>query len=405
MRITTALRGRIQQLLASLHPPSPPTAREGQQLLNVLQGSFQKQLDEKHPHPFRPKLDPHDKHHVAIARESVSSHATTNYFASVLSHPVISTASDPSPVGPDAVASFERLLATSKLNTTTLQPLMTSYTRTRKSGDLKNTTTLLGDRLDVWLQSTNTSIRENFLLDKSCLNAATAMLLSEKNETVLWKWLRMVYERDMVKADLADRRWLVVEDQLVSATMQSSLRRKDVEDAAQHFVQACQYRIDSGRSQTRSSDSPASMPLSAKPLASSIIYYRHEHGIPSDLFTKVLNFLLPWSYIPSGPEYSRAFCALYDPTKPTAHLLAHFLSKQDLAQLLIDRQARASPTSRKTIMTAILDASKLALEHGHKKEASLLLDYAIDHYPDFLPPREATEVGEQLEVSFSFTPG
>lgn len=407
MKITTALRGRIQQLLASLHPPSPPTAREGQQLLNVLQGSFQKQLDEKHPNPFRSRAALHDQHHVPVARDSASSHATTNYFASVLSHPLISTAAAPKLPGRDAVASLERLLATSKLNTATLIPLMTAYTRSRKTGDLKNTTDtlLLADRLHVWLQSTDPSIRDSFFLDRSCLNSATAMLLSEKNEAVLWKWLRMVYERDLINADLTDRRWLAVEDQLVSATIQLSLRRRDVQGAATHFVQACQYRIDSGRVLPRQSEPQSSMVLSAKPLASSIIYYRHNHGIPSDLFTKVLHNLLPWSYIPSGPEFSSAFCALYDPAKPTAHLLSHHLSNHDHAQLLVDRQARASPTSRKTIMRAILDASKLALEQGHRKQASRLINYAIDHYPDYLSPLETKEVEEQLDMSFHFAPG
>lgn len=393
----------MQQLLASLHPPSPPTAPEGQRLLNVLQGSFQKQLDEKHPDPFHTKSDAHDKHYVPITRESVSSHATTNYFASVLSHPVISTAVDPSTAGKDAVARFERMFTDSKLSMTSLQLLMQSYTEARKKADVESSA-LLGDRVNSWLHTTDHVAREQFFLT-TAFPAAIQMLRREKNEAVLWKWLRMVYERDMIDADLTDRSWLVVENRLVAAIMSLAIGRGDLQDAAQQFVRACQYQIDSGRTQNPQA---TFVPLISKSLASAIIYYRHQHGIPAKLFTEVRRFLLPWTQKSRhiGPEFSDQLCAIYDPAQPTARLLYHGLANQQrFASSLIDRQARASATSRKTIMTAVLDASKVALDQGHHLEASFLLDFAIDHYPDYLPPRETKETAEQLEVSFNFAPG
>lgn len=398
----------MQQLLASLHPPSPPTAREGQQLLTVLQTSFQKRLDEQHPNPSRGRCDPHDKHDVPIARESASSYATANYLGSILSHPAIGVA-NPLKTEQDVINSFEQLLSEDKLTPATLVLLVKRYMLARRHGKAE-TGASFGDRLDIWMHSTDQSTRKTFLLDRHFLNNATAMLVNEMNEAVLWKWLRLVYERKLVDASLKDRWWLSVEDRLVSTIMRVAIRRGHLEDAALQFIQACQYRVDSGRGSPSflaakfNASNHDSMVTSAMVLASAIIYRRHQHGIPADLFATLPQFLLGWSH-KAGPEFSHTFCNIYNPVKPDAKGLFNHLKKEAQAQILIDRQATASATSRKSVMTALLDASEVALDQGHRHEASFLLEFAIDHYPDYLPPRETRRVEDQLEMSFNFAPG
>lgn len=387
----------MQQFLANLHPPSPPTTKEGQELLNVLQTSFRKQLDARHPSPFQHQRTSHNEDAIPISRESTSSHATTSYFGSVLAHPILGSL-DGLHNKEDAVIKFDRMIAESRVDTTRLFSLIKWYNNKIKSPGHVADGETFGEKLNTWLHTTNSHAREDFFLDPSGLRAAIDMLASEGNESVLWKWLRMIYERDSINSDLHSESWLHVEDQLVSGIMRLAILRNDLNDAAQQFISACRYRLQSGRAD------PLTTPLlvSGKRLASSIIYHRYKHNISSDLFSSAMTYLPSWS---SGPETSSAFCALYDPVQPSSKPLLHHLKNKSEANTLTSRQQRASRSSRKAVMTAMLDASKLSLDQGSKIQAAFFLNFAIDSYPDYLPPRQQEEVEPQLEIYLNVVPG
>ncbi|KAK5069866.1 hypothetical protein LTR51_008180 [Lithohypha guttulata] len=403
MRTTTALAARMSKLLANLHPPSPLTAQEGQRLLNVLQTSFKKELDAHHPNP---RQFVQEDHAIPTGNLSTSSYATSAHFGSILSHSILGNL-EGLQTKQDALRKFDQLVAESRIDTARLTSLMKWYNQAVQGDGGVVSSERLGDKLNTWLLSTNHTAREQFFLDGHSLGIAIAMLNHEKNESILWNWLRTVYERQTIDASLQSKQWLHVEDILVSALMRLAISHNDLNEATAQFNQACAYRLSSGRADPRlqsNSSAEHNVPMisAGRRLASAIIYHRLNHGIDVDLFSTALECLPSWLI---DPATSKAFCTLYHPSQPSAKPLYRHLKTESQAALLVQRQEKASPTSRKTVMTALLDASKLQLEQGKRAQASFLLDFAIDHYPDFLPPREKKEVEPQLELSFTFAPG
>ncbi|KAJ9655475.1 hypothetical protein H2198_005661 [Neophaeococcomyces mojaviensis] len=406
MKTTTALLSHVQKLLARLHPPSPPTAEEGQQLLKVLQSSFRKQLDAEHPHPFKPSSKDTSGHDIPAGRGSAPLWATSHHFGSVLAHPILAS-TDGTVTKHNAARSLDRLIAESQADVARLIVLLQQHKRElRVSGGLGNDTAF-GNKLDDWMNSTDRQSRESFLLNDLALRSALDIFVKEKNEIILWSWLCLVYERKLIHAQLTSKKWLHVEDYLVSRLMGLAIQRHDLDDAAQQFLHACRYRESSGRANpslhtSRPGLQHTLMTNSAQRLASAIIFHRNQHGISAEAFDDLMKYLPEWT---PNPTTSDAFCMVYHPSKPSADLLYDFLQRQSAATVLSERQKSARPTSRRATMTAILDASKLSLGQKKKSQASFLLDFAIDNYPDYLPPRQTDAVEPQLETSFNFVPG
>lgn len=381
----------MRQLLNNLHPPSPPTAQENRQLLNVLQSSFKRQLDARHPNPLATTQNDHS---IPMHRDSVSAHATATHMRSLLAHPIIGSLTGLHDRN-DAVAKFDRLIAESPVDLSKLAGLIQWYSRATKAEGTTASEDTLGTKLNAWLLSADDTIRSEFFLNEGTLIAALRMLYAESNESVLWKWLGTVYERESLDTTLQSKQWLRVEDWLVSTLIRMAISRGYINEAAQQYVQACQYKLDSGR--VSSSRDTTSMTISGNRLASSIIFLRHNHGITPILFSESLRFLPSAS---TNPETSYIFCSIYSPTAPSADALYSNLRHQ--SDMLLVRQRKASPTSRKTILTALLDASRLSLDQGKRTQAAFLLDFAIDNYPDHIPARQKSEVEPQLQLSFDF---
>lgn len=393
MKASTALSTRVRQLLASLHPPSPPTAQESRQLLNVLQSSFKRELDARHPNPL---ITVKDDHNIPIDRDVASAHATATHLNGILANSILGSL-DGLHDENSAVSKFNKLAAESRIDVSRLAGLLKWHSRVLKSAGA-TPETAFGTRLDDWLSSSDASTRNEFFLNQDVLNAALLMLYAETNESILWKWLGMVYKRESINTTLQSEQWLSVEDRLVSFLMRIAISRGDTNDAAHQYLQACQYRIQSGR--VTSTETEINMRSSGNRLASTIVFLRHTHGVTTDLFSKVYKYLPLWK---TAPEISQAFCVLYSPTAPTAQML--YTNLRTDPDTLIARQKKASSVSRKAVMTALLDASKLSLDQGKRTQAAFLLDFAIDNYRDYLPARQVREIEPQLELSLNFVPG
>lgn len=411
MKTTNVLASSMRRLLANLHPPAPLTAREGQQLLNVLQKSFSNRLDEQHPapsqHEFWPKaLDQND---IPISTQSTSSYATNTHMGSILANPVLGSV-DGLYAKKDAISTFDKLVSGSQVDLPHLTGLLRIYTRGLKKGaQSRQHGERLGDRLNSWLHVTDRSMRESFLLNKETIRAALDLFFAERNEAVLWTWLRLVYERRLIQADVTSVEWLRVEDLLVSTLMRLSIRRGDNADAAQQFLEACRYRLDSGRlvpskhETGPESKSPyPAMKESSNRLAAAIMFHRHRHGIGSDLFKTVLEYL-PAHQI--NPIQNYEFCVIYSPDHPTAKELHETLNNERHAQQLIHSLAAAKPENRKIVMTSLLDASKVSIDQGWRNRASFLLNFAIDNFPDYLPARENARLEPEIDRYLEIIPG
>lgn len=398
MKTTQTLAGSMRRLLANLHPPSPPTARESQQLLNVLQSSFKSRLDEKHPapssHQFWPKS--HDPNDIPIVTSSTSSHATNSHLSSILTSPVLGSL-DGLRTSQDAISRFEKLAAEPEIDPSRLAGLVRWYSREVRAGRKPHHAESFSDRLNSWLHITSRASREAFLLNRQTRKAVIDLLHSEDQEAILWTWLRLVYERELIQAHVSSADWLEVEDDLISGIMRMSIKKNENADAAQQFLQACRYRLESGRGNPSKRPDESQSPLSYQPLilsgqrlASAIIFHRHQHGIDSNLF----NDMFP--YLPSlaiSANLHSGFCAIYNPETPSAkHLYVNL--KHGLADTLAKKLRNSDARTRKIVMISLLDASKLALDQGKRFQASFILNFAIERFPEYLPPR----ISEDFEL-------
>lgn len=390
MRMSTALASRMSNLLARLHPPSPPTAGESQRLLSLLQGSMRKKLDSEHPNPFETVRE---KQVIPVDRIGTSRNAASSHFTSVLHNPLLDNVKVPNNIVDrlGQVLFFQRpdFLAT-------VATLIQGEMRLAKFSPLRQTNDGFSDRLNDWLLSSNAETRQAFFLNPQALQAALQMLAIEQNESMLWSWLRTVYEREGLAESLRNKQWLHVEDSIVSKLMSIAIIRHNLNDAAAQFIGFCAYRMQSGRVTA----DPGSTTSSAKRLASAIIFHRHNHAIDSALFECLLRDLPRWK---NSPHSNIAFCLLYNPNKPVVSALMNKLRMPEFAEML--KVNLRGWQLRKTTMIALLDASKLSLDEGNRRQAAFFLDFAIDNYPDFLPPRQTEEVEPQLEMSFSLATG
>lgn len=401
MRTTNALATSMRRLLANLHPPSPPTAKEGQQLLSVLQKSFKSRLDEQHPapsqHDFWPKS--FDQSDIPVTTQSTSSHATNTHLSAILTNPILGS-SDALHMRKDAIFRFDKLVSAPEVDLPHLTALIKVHSQGLKAGtQQRQHGERLGDRLNSWLHVTDRASREAFLLNKSTRQAALDLFYKEGNESVMWTWLRLVYERRLIQADITSAQWLDVEDFLVSNIMRLSIQRQDLADAAQQYLEACRYRFDSGRWDT--SKTYQSMLHSSSRLASAILFHRHQHGIDSTLFKNILQ------YLPSRiarQTLNFDFCSIYSPENPTARGIWETIKDPNSAQRLTQNLAAQYPHTRKVVMTSLLDAAKVALDEGKGRQASGILDFAIDHFPEYLPAREKEQIGPEIERYLDFVP-
>lgn len=300
----------------------------------------------------------------------------------------------------DAIFRFDKLVSAPELDLPHLTALIKVHSQGLKAGtQQRQHGERLGDRLNSWLHVTDRASREAFLLNKSTRQAALDLFYKEGNESVMWTWLRLVYERRLIQADITSAQWLDVEDFLVSNIMRLSIQRQDLADAAQQYLEACRYRFNSGRWDT--SKTYQSMLHSSSRLASAILFHRHQHGIDSTLFKNILQ------YLPSRiarQTLNFDFCSIYSPENPTARGIWETIKDPNSAQRLTQNLAAQYPHTRKVVMTSLLDAAKVALDEGKGRQASGILDFAIDHFPEYLPAREKEQIGPEIERYLDFVP-
>lgn len=295
----------------------------------------------------------------------------------------------------DAISRFEKLVAEPEMDHSRLAGLLSWYMRETRSRKQQRNAESLSDRLNSWLHITDRKSREAFLLNDSTRRAVINLLHREGREAILWTWLRLVYERQLIQAEVTSAEWLKVEDHLVSGIMRLSIRKNDINDAAQQFLEACRYRHESGRGERP-------MTTSGKRLASAIIFHRHKHGIDSTLYGDLLQ------YLPSPSmcsDLNSAYCAIYHPKTPTAKHLYAVLKHEHHSLTLSKGLVNNTPQFRKAIMIAMLDAVKVALDEGKSKQASYILDFAVASFPEYLPARRTEEPEPEIERYLDLIPG
>lgn len=389
MKTTTALSARMRQFLANLHPPSPPTHQEGRELIGLLQTSFKRQLDFNHPAPRVP--DVVDGQNIPLKDEIIIAQAN-QHLQWILNHPLVDS---PNSRSRSILAAWDAAYAENRLALPLMRSLLSAYLfdlkaqRHSKSVDSKNCDSL-SSRLNAWLYGASHTDRDNFFLfTHVLLKPAIEVLTFENQESLIWNWLRIVYERLLIRAELSDTRWLAVEDTIVSLLMRNAIHRGDNAEAAAHFVQAAQYRMTSGRTapvptQHDSDTHHYALTESWKRLGALIIYNRAVHEIPSDIFTSAMKYAMPFQEAPSSAS---EFCMIYHPDPELAShkpLVAALRDKAGRASFLATQKTASKP-ARQALLTCLEDAAQICQEKGHRRDAVTLLTFAHETYKDLIP--------------------
>ena len=368
-----ALAGRILQSLSKLHPPSGPTVRESNALLRTLQTSFQKELDTNHPDP--------KANHV---RESVGL-LSSGFGESNLKDmndqlwTTLAVGMNPAATNKQRLAiKLEEILDRPDVSLIDLDALLQLHLTTIKKESSKSEHDPIYDRLDRWLWNADMSVRKAFFTS-DCLHTAMRTFLYQTNETMVWKWLNAVYQRQSIDVPVTTKKWLFVEDVMVSTLMRMAKSAKRLDDAATQLVFASQYRFDSGRipvpEQITKQVSPGLLQLSSRVLCQGILQAGPSHGISAETFDKVLQVLQP-----GGPisALERDFCAVYHPESVRYQGLFSGLQDSVNAESLFKAKSTYSSHLLTLWTKSLKAAAEAALEDAQPKQASCLLNTALD---------------------------
>jgi hypothetical protein len=413
MRASTSLF--LRGLLSKLHPPSPATPRESQQLLRLLDTSFRQRLDELHPHPRSASQNGTPDNQIPLD----TSRNANAYLDSVLHHPLLesntSAAELASSLRSQAVQAFEKALRNESVDLHFLRGCCRKYARGIERGESISSDRLLGVKIAAWLFSASDRVKISFLTDRAVLEAIPLMY-ADGLEEVVWEWLSILYKNfrsDGGPATAVIQR-LGAEDRFVSAMMGVSTLRGALEDAAQQFIKASEYRFTSCRGRVREDEKASE--LGYRPLALSwarisraILYKGNMHGISEDMFDRLLGFAVPFSW---NPSVTKGFVMLYHPTKPSVQTLFQEFQSQTFKQSWSAWCQNLNTSKQRATLLTILDAADLALRQQNPSQSQFFLDLAQAQWPQILPSPATSKPAERLarareevETQIPFNPG
>lgn len=405
MRLSSSLY--IRKLLASIHPPiSPQSPRESKQLLNLLESALQRRLDETHPSPKNLAAG----HDTPNGSESIPDPAhrvtrsTHSHLEAVLGHPLFQQQSltflQTTGLTSAAVKTFDRALLNNKLDSDLVQSCVLQYLQGREKRGRLSKDEALAPRLARWFNAMTGPEKKELLLNEKYLEPIVSVMYADGCEEEVWQWLQVLYERSFNNKnffpvnDSDAMAFLRAEDRLVSLMIKGTARQCRLQEAAQLYTQACEYRLRS--------TAPLPEPLlrSWRQIAGAILQYpKYRKTIPTGLYDLLLKHGLNIEYSPFDP----AVLQIYHPSSPSATLLnqklkdASFVAKFEKWHKNINQKFL-----RRILLVSILDAAELSMSQADPGQAKDLLDFAERAYPDFLRPHqhdEAVETADRLRLA------
>lgn len=417
MRVTTALL--LRDLLSKLHPPSPATPRESQQLLRLLDTSFRDRLDEIHPSP-RAASEAGTSDSIPLG----SSRAANLLIDSVLHHPLLESRSPKAkPLSNGrlwAVTEFENALRDGKVSHAILQSCSSRYLEKNAHGVAAPSTTLLGTKIAAWLSSASDTSKEMFFTDTNLLRRIVHLMYVDGLEEVVWTWLSMLYQRDWFgrnSSSFSDQTYLDAEDVFISVMIQASMKKRAYEDAVHQFVKASEYRASStptcgpeGGSLVKSGYRP--LFKSWRNISAMLLFERKQLNLnicPSS-FDNLLKYGPSCLQSPIG----RGVLMLYHPEKRSSKPLFHELQNKKFRKTWLAWFAATRSPLQKTQLPLLLDAAELSIHHKRAAESQFFLDFAQTLEPDMVistssssPAKRLVRMREEVEAqvpnSFALT--
>ena len=396
MRVTTALL--IRNLISKLHPPSAATPRESQQLLRLLGSSLQKQLDDAHPVPQRS----HEVGEIVDPIPIETARATSLHLDSILHHPLLEAhgllTANGQHLSKDPVLGFEAALKGGTLDIAKLRRFVALYKAGLKQGQAKISNGI-GPLIAAWFDAADLITRVKFMTgDEHAVSEVIPVMYADGMEEVVWTWLGMLYQRSWSSTpgpQPSVGKLLQAEDMFVSQMMRASIQRGNLQDAAQQYVQAQNYRL------ARDGDHALTLLNSWRRISSAVLARRFKHGIDPVTLSQLLARRASIVTVPFvASDHSRLLGSehlqLYHPTQPTASPLQDALQNKQYLQAWSTWNRSASDGWRRRLLSTFLDAAQLSLDQNLSRQATFFVDFAQTHYPGLLPSKNATTLSAWL---------
>lgn len=392
MRLTQALA--VRNLLAKLNPPLSQTPRESQQLLSVLQNSFNRRLDDIHPSP---QTHSNPRHHTSLGHlpdvGNLSANAANAHLQAILCHPSLDHGAMSSATPPVKIAElFDAALLQSSVNFEFIRSCVL-MTKTSLAPSSKSEAALqLGPRIAAWFTALDANTKRAFLFDSDLMSNVLPMMYLADLEGTVWDWLRTLYERSAQRQRMAD---LQYEDRFIALMARENIKRQDLSAAAWEYCEASEYRSSKALPEV-GLDKQTRHPLliTGNIMSSAVLVQRHRHNIQAPLYDRLL------SHAPSDSTLHRAiswpFLPLYHPTAAQARPLHRALQDERYSAALMLRVRDMNTERASKILIGILDGAELLLTQFATAEARIMLEFAQQHFPTMLPEQRTNDVSELI---------
>lgn len=346
MRLTQALA--IRNLIAKLHPPLPPTPRESQQLLSVLQKSFNRRLDAVHPSPqSSTSLRSHDTTEHSPDVGNVSASAANAHLQAILNHPSLDhTSVSSASNSPAKIADlFDAAILAHSVNFSLIRSCVKLASTSSEFSDQVEAASQIGPRIAAWFTALDTTTQRSFLTDGSLMSKVLPLMYLAHLEGTVWDWLRTLYEASAHQQLPSD---LFAEDRFVALMTRESIKRNDLTTAVLEYSEACDYRLS--RSHSRHT---YSLTFTGNIVSSAILLRRHHHRIPAPLYDRLLSHDAPT--LSQRRTVLWPFLHIYHPTEAQSRPLYQALQNSSYVEALQLKVGEMRRDRASKILTGILD--------------------------------------------------
>lgn len=396
MKLTHTL-GFLKPLVSKLHPPLSKSPRESQQLLNVLQSAFKRQLDDIHP-PVNPTIDTKSSNTTSRDLTNSSADATNEHILSVLYHPLIDETAwaqgHATSSAERAVAVLHKAIINGRVNHALIAKCVGFYRKDVESHAALRDGQRLSNKISTWFKAASPTDQERFLTSP-LLHGVVPVMYSDGQEQVVWEWLRMLYEGDFgghdseSTYDPGSSMWQSYEATLVHLMIKETLRRNKIDIAIQEFAQAFNYSMRTGRILHQIEKSiqecgHAHLLRTWNMVGFYIVARGSHHGATEESFEHFLRLSQYWkNYVVSGVQ-SSLFAQIYHPTRPSATPLYDEVRGEQFLLYGVRWLRSQKQNTQKVFVISILDGAQLLLDEGQPGKTQFLLDFLEHNFSNFV---------------------
>lgn len=399
---SAAGRRAIATLASKLHPPTPLSAQESKQLLNLLTTSFRDRLDQQHPDD---PPNPARATSKTRAPRPASSHTSAqDHIDSILSNPLLSRKPALNCSPNDAIRMLETpveslldQIAVGTANISKALVCLKAAERIRKAARSKDNATLAPVIAD-WLQSSGVENSSQFINPLNTHSVQLQRLMVqvlmrvEKNSTPLWRWLKRSPEQRIKETRLSADRIEVFRSTLlreIGLCAYTSSR----DEGLTIFLRALElYKSKHENTTLRMVGA----------LGSALVARMEQEPFTNgstQLYESFLNSVPVWVKDCWGSVVEAMLC-LHHPTNPTPYPgLSLITTLEKEGSLMQKMRLSEHPARRKFMVRLSLGTAQQLVDQDKLAEAQMVMQFIQKHFPDLVPSNttaQAERVADEL---------